>query len=367
MKNVTTALGAVIAILVVGGAGYYYVTRDRAPAPAPTTNTTPNTNQTPTPTPAPARQPGAPTATTGSTAFPSDTTAVVTGTVMPNGAITNYWYEYSTSPSTGSRVSSPSQLVGSGYTSIPAPSYIKGLARNTTYYFNLVAQNQFGKSVGAQYSFRTTDSNPVPVGGIPVVRTLAANGVSRTTANLNGEVTPNRVSTQYWFEYGKTPSLGNASALVAVGAGNIKLPASLSLSDLEPATTYYFRLNAQNQFGTVNGSILNFKTANPPVVTAPSANTRSAVDITSSTATLRGNVNPNNAETKYWFEYSTDSLLGSVLLNSTEQKMLASTSGTASVEADISNLLSKTTYYFRVVAQNGEGVVRGDRLTFRTR
>lgn len=183
---------------------------------------------------------------------------------------------------------------------------------------------------------------------------------------LNGEVTPNRAATSYWFEYGKTTSLGNSSALTAVGDGNAKMNVSLALSDLEPATTYYFRLNAQNQFGTVNSTILSFKTLNPVSGTAPTANTLSATHVATSTVTLRATVDANGLETMYWFEYSTDSLLGSVLLSSTPQKSAGAGSNPTQVETSVTGLNPDTNYYFRAVAQNSLGIVRGDKLTFKT-
>jgi phosphodiesterase/alkaline phosphatase D-like protein len=200
-----------------------------------------------------------------------------------------------------------------------------------------------------------------------MAKTVAANGVSRTSANLNGEVTPNRATTQYWFEYGKTSDLGQISGFTSVGDGTAKVLASVALANLDPLTTYYFRLNAQNQFGTVNGGILNFRTAGPSAATAPSVTTRPANDVERTTAVLRGTVDANSAETKYWFEYSTDSLLGSVLLKATAQKSAGAGTNDLSVSADVSGLAADTNYYFRLVAQNSLGTDRGDRETFKTK
>jgi hypothetical protein len=201
---------------------------------------------------------GLPIVSTGSKAIPTDTTAVLTGSVMPNGTFTNYWYEYGTTPAMGNKTTG--QTIGSGNVSINAPSYVTGLTKNTIYYFRLNAENQNGQVSNGQYSFTTTNGSPAPTGTAPTAKTISANGLSKTTANLNGEVTPNQGDTKYWFEYGSTPSLGSTSAFVAAGSGTVKILASMSLSDLATSTTYYFRLDAQNQFGTVNGAILNFKT-----------------------------------------------------------------------------------------------------------
>ena len=305
-----------------------------------------------------------PSATTNSGVAASDSTAVVNGRVTPNGALTTYWYEYGTTANLGSKTAN--QSVGSGYASTPAPGYIIGLLKSTTYYFRLVAENQYGRVSGSQYTFRTTVGNPPPVGSAPSVKTLAASGITRTTINLNGEVTPNKATTQYWFEYGKTANLGVATALVAVGDGSTKVPTSASITNLDPATTYYFRLNAQNQFGTVNGAILTFKTAGP-AISAPTVSTLSAAFIATSTATLRATVDPNGAETTYWFEYSTDPQFSAALLKTTPKKSAGAGANALSESADISGLKPKTTYHYRIVAENARDIVRGSRVVFKTK
>ncbi len=311
-------------------------------------------------------QAGKPIVVTNATVAPSDTTAVVTGKVTPNGAATSYWYEYGNTSTLGSKTAN--QSLGSGYVATPAPGYITGLTKNTTYYFRLVAENSYGRIVGAQYSFQTTNGTPAPIGNIPTAKTLAATSIAQSSATLHGEVTPNRAATEYWFEYGKTTSLGATTNFASAGSGAATVSASAAITNLEAGTTYYFRLNAQNQFGTVLGPVLSFKTSGTAAAAAtPTVNTGNATAIGTSNATLRGTVVANNASTTYWFEYSTDSLLGSVLLRSTPQQSAGSGTNTVQAAADVSSLTSNTTYYFRIVAQNSLGTVRGDRETFKTK
>ncbi len=355
----------IIGLLIIGGI-WYGVSNSGGTSNISTTtpttvdNTTSNNNTTST-------QPVAtqPSVVTSSSVSPSDATAIVNGTVNPKGALTSYWYEYGVSTNLGGKTKT--QTIGSGYSSIQAPGYIVGLAKSTTYYFRLVAENQYGRVAGNQFTFATTDGTPAPVGSAPTTRTLSATGVSRTTANINGEVTPNQASTQYWFEYGKTTDLGNTSAFAGVGDGSSKVAVSISLSDLDPLTTYYFRLNAQNQFGTINGSILSFKTTGPSAPSQPKVVSQNATGVTTSSATLHGTVNPNGADTNYWFEYSSDTLLGSVLYTATPEVSAGAGTNTLSVNADLSNLAGNTTYFFRLVAQNDQGTVRGDQVTFKTK
>ena len=103
-----------------------------------------------------------------------------------------------------------------------------------------------------------------------------------------------------------------------------------------------------------------------PTVSAPLASTRAAMSITASFATLRGDVTPNGAATRYWFEYGTSPLLTSAQVHTTPHFSLATSTNEAAVSVDVSNLRGNTTYYFRIVAQNSAGLVRGSILSFDT-
>ena len=248
-----------------------------------------------------------------------------------------------------------------------APAFITQLVKDTTYYYRLVAENQFGKSTGTTYTFRTTVGTPAPVGSAPTVKTLTASGVSRTAATVNGEVTPNRSSTRYWFEYGTSGNFGLITDIQSVGDGTAKLPASLLLSNLAPATTYYFRLNAQNNFGTVNGTILTFTTAGPADLAVPVVTTQIPESIATTSAILRGTVNPTGLQTTYWFEYSTNAGFSAATLKTTPEKSLAAAAVTLSAETTVTGLQSNTTYFYRMVAQNSAGTSRGSSQTFKTK
>jgi len=359
-------VGGIVVVAIVGWAIWSF-SGGVGPSPnATTTSTTVNndTNTTGTNTVV-TSQAGLPIVVTNSSFSPTDTTAVVNGTVNPRGAFTSYWYEYGNTNNLGSKTLN--QTLGSGFVSIQAPAYITGLVKNTTYYFRLVAENRYGRVVGGQYTLETTEGVSTPVGSAPRTKTLPASAISRTTAIINGEVTPNNASTQYWFEYGKTVELGDTSAFSSIGDGNTKSSASVSLSSLEPLTTYYFRINAQNQFGTINGSILNFKTLGPVSAKVPSVTTGNASAVTSSGATLHGTVNPNLADTKYWFEYSTNSLLGQVLLQSSDPVNVGAGGAVVPIDKFVTGLNSGTNYYFRLVAENSMGTVRGERQAFKTK
>ena len=95
----------------------------------------------------------------------------------------------------------------------------------------------------------------------------------------------------------------------------------------------------------------------------PSAGTNGATDITSTSATLRGTVNPNNEATTWYFEYGTTKSYGS---RTDSQGPSGATKGNMAVTAPLSGLASATTYHFRLVAVNGSGTKVGGDKTFKT-
>ena len=352
-------VGAVVIVLLVLG-GIWYVQS----TPSPTATSTPTGTDNTTATPPAQAQPGAPSATTVQSVEPSDTTAIVVGAVVPNGASTDYWYEYGTTANLGSK--SSTQKIGSGYVGLAAPAFLTGRAKDTAYYFRLVAQNSFGKTAGITYSFRTTSGTPAPQGSAPTVRTLAATSVTRTEATVNGQATPNQSPTKEWFEYGTTRDFGAVTPVQSIGSGATAVAGSAMLADLAPVTTYYYRLNAQNQFGTRNGATMSFTTLGPALSATPVVTTQLPDAVATTSVILRGTVNPTQLETQYWFEYGISAGFGAST-QTTPKKTLAAAALTLSAEATVTGLRSNTTYFYRMVAQNSAGMSSGTSQSFKTK
>jgi len=306
----------------------------------------------------------APRVTTDTLIIAFNSAAFLTGKVVPNGAQTSYWYEYGTTASLGTRTSA--QNIGSGYVSISAPVYLSGLAANTNYSFRLVAENNSGRTNGEILSF-ATNNNPSIIGNAPTIHSDTATLVTRTTANLNGRINPNNSETSYWFEYGDSTNLGNTTAFQSAGAGSVSLNKSVQVSGLAPATKFYFRMNAQNQFGTVNGTTLVFTTAGPAPAETPSATTVAATNIATSSAMLNGTVNPNGDSTSYWFEYSRDSAMSNILGSTIHNVVTNSDTTPVNVSIALTGLTDNTTYSYRLVAMNASGTVRGNIVSFKTK
>jgi len=365
--NQNIIIGILVVVVILGG-GYYLVSTNpgllgmnaTSTAVIATDNTTTGTGTDNTGTTA-----SVPGVATDANVSPSNSTAVVTGKVTPNGSQTTYWYEYGQTASLGQQTSP--QAIGSGFTPIASPGYITGLQANTSYFFRLSAQNGFGTINGPTYSFKT-NNNPPGLGTPPAATTNGATNITRTSATVSAEINPHSSATTYWIEYGTNTNFGQISSFQAAGSGASTLTESVSLSGLNPQTKYYFRVFAQNQYGTVNGSTQSFTTQGPPATSpaAPSVNTTSASNVGSTSATLNGTVTPHGLQTTYWFEYSEDSLLGTVLGTVTAQQPVSASASTLNVSVNASNLSANTKYFYRLVAQNSSGTTRGDIVSFTT-
>jgi len=129
-----------------------------------------------------------------------------------------------------------------------------------------------------------------------------------------------------------------------------------------PITITQGTLAATNYgFQFVNGTLTITSSG---TTAAPTATTRAASNVNRSSATLMGTVTANNATTQYWFAYGTRST--SLTSTTTATGALTGTSA-KSVNATITGLRARTTYYFQVFASNAVGSTSGAVLSFTTR
>lgn len=100
-----------------------------------------------------------PTVTTGAASAPGETEATLNGTVNPGGEATEYWFEYGTTNTYGSKTEKKS-LSASGNDQSVAATLTK-LVPGTEYHFRLVAKNALEEVHGLDQMFTTT-SRPLP-------------------------------------------------------------------------------------------------------------------------------------------------------------------------------------------------------------
>ena len=111
----------------------------------------------------------------------------------------------------------------------------------------------------------------------PGVTTGGAGSVAQSTATLNGRVDPNGAATTYFFQVGTTRLYGATTAATSAGAGGNPVRVSVPVGALAPATTYHYRLVAQNKDGRRFGADRAFKTKRQPLGVTLAANPAAVV------------------------------------------------------------------------------------------
>ena len=203
------------------------------------------------------------------------TSAILNGTVDPNGYTTTSWFEYGTS--SGNLSSSTAHIAqGSGTSTLDFAQSISGLTPNTTYYFRAVANNQYGTRTGTTLSFVTDAA------AVGVVTTVQATSVNSTSARINGIFTnQSGTSASGYFEYGTSASFGGATTLTSLGTTS-SVSFSNSITGLTAGRIYYFRAAATQGSSTYYGNTLTFQTTNSATNNNNNNNTGPVVSTTQS-------------------------------------------------------------------------------------
>jgi hypothetical protein len=215
-----------------------------------------------------------PAVTTGAAQFPTRTTVVFFGEVNPMGAEATYRWEYisqagyeaaiaesATNPYMAGNSTAPLKT-GAGQEPVGLGPIIAGELRpDTIYHYALVASNEAGISIGQDATFTTGSSTP------PVVTTTGASVTSPNTATITGLLSTRGLQISYGFEIGTGAGIyGPATGLGSIPAGAEETPVSLALLNLQPGTTYHYRLLGTNEDGVQYGADETFTTpavANP--------------------------------------------------------------------------------------------------------
>ena len=292
-----------------------------------------------------------PNVTTAKASKLTRTTAVLAGSVDGGGQPGHDFFQYGTTKALGS--ATPAVAFAAGEEKVTATA--GELHAGTTYYYRLAAENESGTSYGATRTFET----PTAVEGLS---SEPVTGLQPTSATLNGTLTPNGVDAHYYFQWGKTASYGNEAPLPPgedAGSGIGAVAAKAELTGLAPNTTYHYRLVATNSFGTTDGADQAFSTSGPPRIT-----TKSVTGIGHETATLNGEVNPDELETSYHIEYGETTSYGTETPAGGAQ--LGSGGKPVAVNANLTGLKLGVTYHYRIVATNSAGTSVGPDQPFTT-
>jgi hypothetical protein len=293
----------------------------------------------------------------------SDATSVATNSATLNGTIVGSgpfggWFEYGTTTALGAR--SDVQVFGESATGATLTQTLRNLRANTTYYFRAVGYHSGGSVLGDVLSFTTASERP----GSLSITASEASAVTATSASLKASVNTGGAAAVGFFEWGTSADLGRRTDLQSLAPGSDGTFVQ-PLSGLQPGTTYYFRAVVATSNTTSNTSVVRAETrsfttsSDKPASLSVKTNDASAVS--SMSVELRGVLNPAGAAATGWFEWGSTSSL----TNQTPAQSFAG-SEPSNFSFTLTSLQPGTTYYFRAVAQNAGGSVRGEVKTFTT-
>ncbi|MEA2085659.1 MAG: hypothetical protein U9O84_01245, partial [Chloroflexota bacterium] len=226
---------------------------------------------------------------------------------------------------------------------------LTGLASNTPYYFRAKAVADGTTVYGAELNFTTGKE-------APTVTTTAATNVCSNSTTLNGSLASlgDYSSVDVSFQWGTTTAYGNE---IAAGTMNSTGPFSANLTGLTADTTYYFRAKGKANGTFVYGSEWSFTTTEKLAVA-----TGAASNITANSATLNGTLTSLGGYNSAYvsFEWGTNSM--ALDWKTTPVSMNC----TGPFSADLPDLESDTTYYFRAKAVADNTTAYGSELSFTT-
>jgi hypothetical protein len=315
-----------------------------------------------------AAPPEAPVTEPGGVLSTTPSSASVYAFVNPENQVTSCQFEYGPSTSYGSNV--PCEPVSlEGEESQFVTGTFAGLEPATTYHYRVLATNATGETEGVDGEFTTLALEA------PIVDGQSVSGLSSTDATLEAQVNPNYQETTYAFEYATNEALTGATTV----AGEAPLSAefgdqlaSVDVGDLQPHTSYYYRVLTTNGTGTTPGAVQSFTTLGVPgVSTGPAQNA------TRTSAMVSGSVNPAGALTTYHVAYiDLADYEAAVAASAANPYAGGGTSPNISVGSDyavravgplmISELRPATTYHYTLVATNSVGTTTGSDMSFTT-
>jgi phosphodiesterase/alkaline phosphatase D-like protein len=298
-----------------------------------------------------------------------------------------FQYNFGEEPSCNNeRRTEPTASAGTGSGVADVSTAVTGLESDQQYTVCLVSRNEF---LGPKFlepdeeeevEQREEDTTPIHFKtppGPPKVESESESNVTPYDATLEGQVNPENEATTYDLEYAtEAAKLGTAEATTlaygfAVPGTNSDQPVGpVDLGgNLTPETTYYYRVVAENaqsraENKSADGGVKSFTTA---VAKAPEELADSGKLVMKEVegqlrVSLEAQLNPNNQETGYDFQYAaSEKGLEESPENANHEFNTRGEyefveplkgSGYQVAKALLNELTSKTTYYYRIIAEN---------------
>jgi sugar lactone lactonase YvrE len=110
------------------------------------------------------------------------------------------------------------------------------------------------------------------------------------------------------------------------------------------------------------GQVASYFAFSVQALRRPKVSGQAAVNVKATRATLRAKVNPSGLATNYYFEYGKSTAYGQK--SPATEGAIGFGTVDVSLEQSLEGLEEGTTYHFRVVAENADGITRGEDKTF---
>jgi len=189
---------------------------------------------------------------------------------------------------------------------------------------------------------------------------VSATLVDAHSANVTGTLTPNGVATTCVVQYGETTRYGDeVPCSNGPFSGTTSVLAHARPRPLKANTTYHFRFVARNADGS---AVSRDQVLTTTVGTPPTIETVQATFITDSFVGISGLIRPNGLPTTCFVEFGLTAAYG------TQVDCVATPLGDTELieDANLLRLSSGTTYHYRMVLQNADGVSRSEDRTVTT-
>jgi DNA-binding beta-propeller fold protein YncE len=214
---------------------------------------------------------------------------------------------------------------------------------------------------------------PLPVAELslkPVVCKLGTAIATDATfeCDLEGEANPWGIpGTQMWFQWGETRALGAQTAPQALASVEVPLKVSSQLGGLLPNETYYYRQAGEDQnvkapelLHTETTSLVTEAVA-PRIVGEPAT-----VHVGSFSAVMFGELNPENTNTTYQFQYGPCEALEHCAQLAETEPVQSSVYGATGTTVEVNGLAPDALYHYRLIASSPAGTAASDIGSFTT-
>ncbi|HXF09483.1 MAG TPA: LamG-like jellyroll fold domain-containing protein, partial [Desulfuromonadaceae bacterium] len=192
--------------------------------------------------------------------------ALLNGSINPNGATTTWYFQYGVTTGYGS--SSTTNTLSGGTNPVLVSNTITGLLPGQLYHFNIIATNAGGTTNGTDLTFTT-------LSGPPAYVSSATNSFTLTNVTVQTTVNPEGAAATVYVKYGFDTNYGIISGSVGTATTNVNMAVTNTLPSLFAGCTYHYQVVMVNASGTTTGPDQAFTlpgTANTITVTTTNDN-----------------------------------------------------------------------------------------------